>query len=171
MRDYLDRGRSKRTGHCSRRTAASSYCRTPGATVACGMGLGVWVLPMVWRPVCLGARTLGQSAAAGGCVDSRPLGCSPRGLYLHRRILALDGVALVCFERCSEVQRSAAGPGFPTARCCPRGRMRLSVKKAAYVQRNYNRNSNPAPFSTSVERRPERTAALKVAKSRSAWSA
>ncbi len=41
----------------------------------------------VWVP-----GTLGQSAAAGGCVDSRPLGCSPRRLCLRRRILALDKV-------------------------------------------------------------------------------
>jgi hypothetical protein len=36
---------------------------------------------------------------------------------------------------------------------------------------SYNRNARPTPFSTSVERRPERIAALNVTKSRSAWSA
>ena len=35
----------------------------------------------------------------------------------------------------------------------------------------YSRNSSPASFAGSVERRPERIATWKVLKSRSAWSA
>jgi hypothetical protein len=44
----------------------------------------------------VGAWQLGQPASTGSCVDSRPLGASRRRLCLHRRILALTRIELIC---------------------------------------------------------------------------
>src|ERR1700684_3962680 len=61
------------------------------------MGLGSRALSVVRRPICVGAWQLGQPASTGSCVGSRPVGPSRRGLCLHRRVLALTLIELICF--------------------------------------------------------------------------